>query len=39
MSIARNSLLSLENYAKQRKTMRERIIEHKKSLSSGWAIT
>lgn len=31
MSIARNSLLSLENYAKQRKTMRERIIEHKKS--------
>ncbi|GJH02241.1 DUF3501 family protein [Paraburkholderia terrae] len=31
MSIARNSLLSLENYAKQRKTMRERIIEHKKN--------
>ncbi|WP_036001968.1 DUF3501 family protein [Paraburkholderia caribensis] len=31
MSIARNSLLSLETYAKQRKTMRERIIEHKKS--------
>ncbi|OUL74641.1 DUF3501 family protein [Paraburkholderia hospita] len=31
MSIARNSLLSLENYVKQRKTMRERIIEHKKS--------
>lgn len=31
MSIARNSLLSLEHYAKQRKTMRERIIEHKKS--------
>jgi hypothetical protein len=31
MSIARNSLLSLENYAKQRKTMREQVIEHKKS--------
>jgi hypothetical protein len=30
MSIARNSLLSLENYAKARKTMREQIIEHKK---------
>jgi len=31
MSIARNSLLSLENYAKQRKAMREQVIEHKKS--------
>jgi len=31
MSIARNSLLSLENYAKQRKTMREQVIEHKKN--------
>jgi len=31
MSIARNSLLSLENYAKTRKTMREQVIEHKKS--------
>ena len=30
MSIARNSLLSLENYAKARTTMREQIIEHKK---------
>ncbi|SEI64507.1 DUF3501 family protein [Paraburkholderia diazotrophica] len=30
MSIARNSLLSLENYAKARKTMRDQIIEHKK---------
>jgi Protein of unknown function (DUF3501) len=30
MSIARNSLLSLENYAKQRKAMREQVIEHKK---------
>jgi hypothetical protein len=31
MSIARNTLLSLENYAKQRKTMREQVIEHKKN--------
>lgn len=30
MSIARNSLLSLETYAKQRKTLREQVIEHKK---------
>ncbi|MGF6757649.1 DUF3501 family protein [Paraburkholderia sp. GAS334] len=30
MSIARNSLLSLETYAKSRKTMREQVIEHKK---------
>jgi hypothetical protein len=30
MSIARNSLLSLENYAKARKSVREQIIEHKK---------
>jgi len=31
MSIARNSLLSLENYAKARKTMRDQVIEHKKN--------
>ncbi|SIT45369.1 conserved hypothetical protein [Paraburkholderia piptadeniae] len=31
MSIAMNSLLSLENYAKARKTMRDQIIEHKKT--------
>lgn len=30
MSIARNSLLSLENYSKARTTMRAQIIEHKK---------
>lgn len=30
MTIARNSLLTLEAYAKVRKDMRERIIEHKK---------
>jgi hypothetical protein len=30
MSIARNSLLSLENYSKTRKAMRQRVIEHKK---------
>ncbi|MFX1674377.1 DUF3501 family protein [Paraburkholderia sp. A2WS-5] len=30
MTIARNSLLSLEAYAKQRSEMRNRIIEHKK---------
>ena len=30
MSIARNSLLSLETYAKQRKTLRDQVIEHKK---------
>ncbi|MFD1560791.1 DUF3501 family protein [Paraburkholderia silviterrae] len=30
MTIARNSLLSLETYAKQRTEMRNRIIEHKK---------
>jgi hypothetical protein len=30
MSIARNSLLSLEMYAKSRKTLREQVIEHKK---------
>ena len=30
MSIARNSLLSLENYSKARKTMRAQVIEHKK---------
>jgi hypothetical protein len=31
MSIARNSLLSLENYSKSRKTLRLQVIEHKKS--------
>ena len=31
MSIARNSLLSLENYSKARLTMRAQVIEHKKS--------
>lgn len=31
MSIARNSLLSLETYARSRKAMREQVIEHKKS--------
>jgi hypothetical protein len=30
MSIARNSLLSLENYSKSRKAMRAQVIEHKK---------
>jgi hypothetical protein len=30
MTIARNSLLSLENYSKSRVTMRNRVIEHKK---------
>ncbi|GAB2896604.1 DUF3501 family protein [Paraburkholderia jirisanensis] len=30
MSIARNSLLSLESYSKTRKAMRQRVIEHKK---------
>jgi hypothetical protein len=30
MTIARNSLLSLENYSKSRTTMRSRVIEHKK---------
>jgi hypothetical protein len=30
MSIARNSLLSLESYSKARKAMRQRVIEHKK---------
>jgi len=30
MTIARNSLLSLENYSKSRTTMRSRLIEHKK---------
>jgi hypothetical protein len=30
MTIARNSLMTLEAYAKARKAMRERIIEHKK---------
>ncbi|PCE23357.1 hypothetical protein BWP39_27150 [Paraburkholderia acidicola] len=30
MNIARNSLLSLENYSKARKTMRAQVIEHKK---------
>jgi hypothetical protein len=30
MSIARNSLLSLENYSKSRITMRSKVIEHKK---------
>ncbi len=31
MSIARNSLLSLENYSKSRVTMREKVIAHKKN--------
>ncbi len=31
MSIARNSLLSLETYAKSRKAMRAQVIEHKKA--------
>jgi hypothetical protein len=31
MSIARNSLLSLENYSKSRTTMRTQVIEHKKN--------
>ncbi|CAG4914397.1 DUF3501 family protein [Paraburkholderia saeva] len=31
MSIARNSLLSLETYAKSRKAMRAQVIEHKKT--------
>jgi hypothetical protein len=30
-TIARNSLLTLEAYAKQRKAMREKVIEHKRS--------
>ena len=30
MSIARNSLLSLENYSKSRIAMRAKVIEHKK---------
>src|SRR5258708_766413 len=31
MSIARNSLLTLENYSKSRITMREKVIAHKKN--------
>jgi hypothetical protein len=30
MTILRNSLMTLEAYAKERKAMRERVIEHKK---------
>src|SRR5271168_4836216 len=31
MNILRNSLMTLEAYAKERKAMRERVIEHKKN--------